>query len=40
MTSGTVQNGTFEAKALVGKGAVTVESVRLIKDPNVVLDVP
>jgi len=39
-TSGTVQNGTFEAKALVGKGAVTVESVRLIKDPNVVLDVP
>ena len=39
-TSGTVQNGTFEARALVGKGAVTVESVRLIKDPNVVLDVP
>jgi hypothetical protein len=39
-TTGTVQNGTFQAKALVGKGAVTVESVRLIKDPNVVLDVP
>ena len=39
-TSGTVQNGTFEARALVGKGAVTVESVRLIKDPNVILDVP
>ena len=39
-TTGTVQNGTFEAKALVGKGSVTVESVRLIKDPNVVLDVP
>ena len=38
-TSGTVQNGTFEARALVGKGAVTVESVRLIKDPNVILDV-
>ena len=39
-TTGTVQNGTFEARALVGKGAVTVESVRLIKDPNVVLEVP
>ena len=39
-SSGTVQNGTFEARALVGKGAVTVESVRLVKDPNVVLDVP
>jgi len=39
-SSGTVQNGTFEAKGLVGKGSVTVESVRLIKDPNVVLDVP
>jgi hypothetical protein len=39
-TSGTAQNGTFRAQALVGKGAVTVESVRLIKDPNVVLDVP
>ena len=39
-TSGTVQNGTFEARALVGKGAVTVESVRLVKDPNVILDVP
>jgi len=39
-STGTVQNGTFEARALVGKKAVTVESVRLIKDPNVVLDVP
>jgi hypothetical protein len=40
-STGTVQNGTFEARALVGKGAVTVESVRLIKNPNVeVLDVP
>src|SRR6266566_1490072 len=39
-SSGTVQNGTFEAKGLVGKGAVTVESVRLIKDPNVILEVP
>ena len=40
-SSGTVQNGTFEARALVGKGAVTVESVRLIKNANVeVLDVP
>ena len=40
-TTGTVQNGTFEARALVGKGAVTVESVRLIKNANVeVADVP
>jgi hypothetical protein len=39
-TTGTVQNGTFQARALVGKGTMTVESVRLIKDPNVVLDVP
>jgi len=40
-TTGTVQNGTFEARALVGKGTVTVESVRLIKYPNVVvLEVP
>jgi len=39
-TSGTAQNGTFVAEALVGKGAVTVESVRLIKNENVVLDVP
>ncbi len=39
-TSGTVQNGTFQARALVGKGSMTVESVRLVKDPNVVLDVP
>jgi len=38
-STGTVQNGTFAAHALVGKGAVTVESVRLVKDPNVVLDV-
>jgi hypothetical protein len=40
-STGTVQNGTFEARALVGKGAVTVESVRLIKNANVeVADVP
>jgi len=40
-STGTVQNGTFEARALVGKGAVTVESVRLIKNANVeVPDVP
>jgi len=40
-STGTVQNGTYEARALVGKGAVTVESVRLIKNPNVeVTDVP
>jgi len=40
-TTGTVQNGTFEARALVGKGTVTVESVRLIKNANVEFpDVP
>ena len=39
-STGTVQNGTFEARALVGKKAVTVESVRLIKDPKVILEVP
>jgi len=32
--------GSSSAKATVGKGSMTVESVRLIKDPNVVLDVP
>jgi len=39
-STGTVQNGTFVASGMIGKGAVTVESVRLIKDPKVVLDVP
>ncbi len=34
---GTVQNGTYEAAALVGKGSVTVEAVRLIKGEDVVL---
>lgn len=36
---GSAQTGSYKAKALVGKGSVTVESVRLIKDPNVVLEV-
>ena len=39
-STGTVQNGTVVATGMIGKGAVTVESVRLIKDPKVVLDVP
>lgn len=39
-TTGTVQNGTFEARALVGRGAFTCESVRLVKSPGVVMDVP
>jgi len=39
-TATSAQTGTASAKALIGKGAMTVESVRLIKDPNVVLDVP
>jgi len=30
--------GSATAKGLIGKGAMTVESVRLIKDPNVILD--
>ena len=38
-TSTSSQNGSAEAKGLVGRGVVPVESVRLIKDPNVVLEV-
>jgi len=38
-TTGSAQTGTWSAFGTVGKGAMTVESVRLIKDPNVVLDV-
>ena len=38
-TSGLVQNGTYSATGAVGKGSLTVESVRLIKDPNVILEV-
>ena len=34
---GAVQNGSYEAAALVGKGSVTVESVRMIKGEDVVL---
>jgi len=34
------QNRSAEAKGLVGKGTVTVESVRLIKDPSTVFEVP
>jgi len=37
-TATTAELGSATAKALVGKGAMTVESVRLIKDPNVILD--
>ena len=33
------QQGLAQAEALVGKGSMTVESVRLIKDANVVLEV-
>ena len=39
-TTGSAQTGSWLALGTVGKGTVTVESVRLIKDPNVVLDVP
>ena len=38
-TSGSAQQGSFSATGTVGKGTLTVESVRLIKDPNVVLQV-
>ncbi len=38
-TSGSAQQGSFAATGTVGKGTLTVESVRLIKDPNVVLEV-
>ena len=38
-TTGSAQTGSFEAMGTVGKGAMTVESVRLIKDPNVILPV-
>ncbi len=35
--SGAVQNGTYKAAALVGKGSMTVESVRMIKGEDVIL---
>lgn len=39
-TIGSAQTGSYSALAFVGKGSLTVESVRLVKDPAVVLDVP
>lgn len=39
-TIGAAQFGSYSAIAFVGKGSMTCESVRLIKDPNVVLEVP
>lgn len=39
-TSGSAQTGSFSAMATIGKGSFTAESVRLIKDPNVILEVP
>src|SRR6266550_2092860 len=38
-TTGSAQTGSWLALGTVGKGTVTVESVRLIKDPKVVLEV-
>ena len=35
-TTGSAEQGSFEAKATVGKGSMTVESVRLIKGEDVV----
>jgi hypothetical protein len=37
-TTGSAQTGSWSALGTVGKGSVTVESVRLIKDPNVILE--
>ncbi len=39
-TLGSAQAGSWSAFGTVGKGSMTVESVRLIKDANVVYDVP
>ncbi len=39
-TIGSATAGQYQALATVGKGSLTVESVRLVKDANVVLDVP
>jgi hypothetical protein len=39
-TTTSTETGTASALATVGKGSLTVESVRLIKDPNVILEVP
>ena len=38
-TTGSADTGSFKAMGTVGKGSMTVESVRLIKDPNVILSV-
>jgi len=38
-TSTSVQTGTASATGTIGKGSLTVESVRLIKNPNVILEV-
>ncbi|HMF88773.1 MAG TPA: hypothetical protein VK575_11905 [Gemmatimonadaceae bacterium] len=38
-TEGSAQQGSFAATGTIGKGTLTVESVRLIKDPNVILQV-
>jgi hypothetical protein len=39
-TAGSAEQGEFEAKGTVGKGSMTVESVRLIKGEDVILEVP
>ena len=39
-TLGSAELGSWKAFGTVGKGSMTVESVRLIKEPNVVVDVP
>jgi len=36
-TTGSAQTGSWSALGTVGKGTMTAESVRLIKDPNVIL---
>ena len=38
-TTGSARLGSYTAMGTIGKGTMTAESVRLIKDPNVVLEV-
>jgi len=39
-TVGSADTGSFQAFGTIGKGTMTVESVRLIRDPDVIVDVP
>lgn len=39
-TSGSATTGSWSALATIGKGTFSAESIRLIRDPNVILEVP